>query len=360
MSQLAQIINFSDKFSDNILPATAIFTDGNTPVNITSGTGGISFFKDSLFGYGIVVFNTDFDTTDLSFNFGDALKTTITEAGVYRLQMSIFDFDSGANTFLPFDFEILVYRNGVFSETLEGTFDFDAATHSGKSVTFCQEVVCDGSVFELDFSFVMKKDLTSPVSNNSVRFCNLKLELDNKFLGVVSPYSLPFDYISKNTDLHIAETAWSVPDVGAQVVANGASLNLFTLINNVTNKDNTNSDVYDQLDITTNAIKTTYRGCKIIHTIRVSFNIITGTDQFYQLQIRRAIDDSIVYRSQLQRNTDETIQTVEMTTRTLSNTDPFTIDGFYIAFVNNSGFSATIDDALSIVIISHYQKSQPQ
>jgi len=196
MSQLVQINNFANKFSDNILPITSVFSDDSTVVNITSGTGGISFFKNPLFGYYFGILNTAFTTTDLSFNFGDALFTTITEAGIYRFQLSIFDVDSGANTFLPFDFEVLVYKNGVYSETLEGTFDYDSSEYSNKLVTFCQEIVCDNSITDLDFSFNIKHDVSAPVSNTSFQFCNLKLELDNKFLGTVSPYSLPFDYYS--------------------------------------------------------------------------------------------------------------------------------------------------------------------
>lgn len=158
-------------------------------------------------------------------------------------------------------------------------------------------------------------------------------------------------YASKN----ISETQWDVPDIGPQVVANGAALNLLTLINNATHKNTTNSDSFDQLDIVSNSIITTFQGAKTIHLIRLTFNILVGVDQFYQIQIRRAIDDSVVYRCQIQRNTDESIQTVEMTTRTLSALDPFTVDGFYLAFVNNSGASATLDDSLSLVIISNYQ-----
>lgn len=158
-------------------------------------------------------------------------------------------------------------------------------------------------------------------------------------------------YASKN----ISETQWDVPDIGAQVVANGASINLLTLINNATHKNATNSDTFDQLNIVSNSIKTTFQGAKTIHLVRLSFNIIAGVDQFYQIQIRRTIDDSVVYRAMVQRNTDETIQTIEMTTRTLSGSDPFVVDGFYLAFVNNSGTSATLDDALSLVIISSYQ-----
>ena len=158
--------------------------------------------------------------------------------------------------------------------------------------------------------------------------------------------------------LHISETQWDVPDIGAQVVADGSFINLFTLINNSTHKNLTNSDTFDQLNIVSNAIKTTYRNSKTIHLVRITLNIVSGTDQHYQLQIRRKVDDSVVYRSVLQRNSDETIQTIEMTTRTLSGTDPFVVDGFYLAFVNNSGSPATIDDALSVVIISSYQIGQ--
>lgn len=158
--------------------------------------------------------------------------------------------------------------------------------------------------------------------------------------------------------LNVVETQWDVPDIGPQVVANGNSINLLSLINNVTHKNATNSDTHDQLNIVSNSIKTTYNGSKTIHLIRVTLNILSGTDQWYQIQIRRTVDDSVVYRLQINRNSDETIQTVEMTTRTLSALDPFVVDGFYLAFVNNSGASATLDDALSVLVISTYQKGQ--
>lgn len=172
-----------------------------------------------------------------------------------------------------------------------------------------------------------------------------------------------FQKVNENFDelydsVNISETQWDVPDIGTNNIANGDFLNLFTLINNATHKNATNTDAFDELDIISNSIVTIYRNCKTIHTIRISLNITAGTDQFYQIQIRRTVDDSVVYRKQLQRNADETIQTIEMTTRTLSAIDPFVVDGFYLAFVNNSGASATIDDAMSLVIISKYQKAQ--
>jgi len=361
MPNLIQINSFSNKFSQNLFPAKSTFTDLVNPVSFNTTGGSASFGTGDPWrlDYSFFFTNTLFTTVDLSFNLGDALTTEVAQTGNYLFQMAIRDDVSGPNSFLPFDFEVLIYKDAVHTDTFEGTFDVDSTTYNGKWAVFSQNIFIN-SLVEVDFSFKIKHNPLAPTSTQSCQIGMLKLELDNKFIGTRSAYSLPVSFFSESSDLHIAETQWNVSDVGAQVVANGDSLNLFTLIDNAINKDNVNSDSYDQLDIVTNAIKTVYRGNKIIHTIRVSFNIITGTDQFYQLQIRRAIDDSVVYRSQIQRNADETIQTVEMTTRTLSTTDPFVIDGFYIAFVNNSGASATIDDALSVLVISHYQKSQKQ
>lgn len=157
--------------------------------------------------------------------------------------------------------------------------------------------------------------------------------------------------------LNLAETLWSKTTITPTTVTNGSFINLLTLISN-TDIDGVNSDTYDLLSIASNAIKTTWRGSKIIHLIRIAFNISTGTDQFYQIQIRRKVDDSVVYRRMVQRNSDETIQTVEMTTRTLSGTDPFVVDGFYLAFVNNSGSSADLTGTLSVLVISNYQTQQ--
>jgi hypothetical protein len=169
---------------------------------------------------------------------------------------------------------------------------------------------------------------------------------------------LPFDLLATTEQLNIVETQWDVPSVTTTTIANNSYLNLLTLINNATNKNTTNTDVYDELQIVSNSILTTYRGCKTIHTIRISFNISTGSEQFYQLQIRRTVDNSVVYRCPLLRNPDESVQTAEMTTRTLSDLDPFTIDGFYITLVNNSGASCEISGAMSLLIISKYQKVQ--
>jgi len=361
MSNLIQITDFTNRFSENLMPVGATFTDANQTKNITSGTGAITTgFADNT-DYAFEVVNTSFTTVDLNFNFGNTLRTPIGgREGYFIFQMSIKDAVGGVNSFLPFDFEVLIFKDNVHTDSMFGTFDVDSAEFDDKWVTFAQNIFVSGLVGNVDFAFKIINDPTSPASTANWYFGQMKFEQDNKSLGIPTPFTIPKDFLIKENSLFISETQWDVADVGPQVVANGGFINLFSLINNATDKNVVNSDTYDPLNIVSNSIITDYKGCKTIHLIRVSFNVIAGTDQFYQLQIRRTLDDSVVYRSQLQRNADETIQTVEMTTRTLSNTDPFTIDGFYIAFVNNSGASATIDDSLSVVIISNYQKAQKQ
>lgn len=362
MAQLIPINSFSNKFSENVLSVGTAFLDENQTVNITSGTGNVfpNLEIEGAINYGFDVRHTNFDTTDLSFNFGNTLSTNIFQKGVYLFQISIKDDNEIIDSFQDFDFEVLVYRSGLLTDTLQGTFSFDGDTYNRKWATFSQNIVFEDGEPDLDFAFTIKHNPLSPVTINEFQMGNIKLELDDKFLTAPTPYSLPKSVFSQTSDLYISETQWDVADIGPQVVADGASLNLLTLINNATNKNTLNTDVFDELNIVSNSIVTTYRGCKIIHTIRISLNILTGSDQFYQVQIRRTIDDSVVYRNQIKRSPDETIQTIEMTTRTLSDIDPFTVDGFYIAFVNNSGASATIDNEMSLVVISKYQKAQKQ
>jgi len=357
MPSLVPITSFSNKYSPNLIPSYSVFND-DTILNVTSGVGVLQLsVNDAYRGNYATILNQNYKTNDLHFNFGDSLKTPIAKNGLYSFQMTIFR----TGVIIPnISIGLEIYQDGIYTGTINGVYNqSNIYSQVGNSVTFSQTIDCLG-IFELDFAFVVYKDASASDTNLGFNIGNFKIEYDTENATFPTPYSLPIDYYSTTEDLHVSETQWSVTDVGTQLVANGGSLNLFTLINNATNKDLVNSDTYDQLDIVTNAIKTTYRGAKIIHTIRVSFNITVGTDQFYQLQIRRAIDDSVVYRSQLQRNADETIQTIEMTTRTLSETDPFVLDGFYIAFVNNSGAIATIDDGLTVLVINNYQKSQQQ
>lgn len=149
------------------------------------------------------------------------------------------------------------------------------------------------------------------------------------------------------------ETAWLTTGVNENIADDGV-LNMLTLFDNVLDKQAI-SDKYDQLDISTDKILTKYRGAKTLHTIRLIFDIATGNIQFYQLELRRKSDDSVISVHALNRNPDQTTQTVNILTRTLAVNDPFVTGGFYLAFVNQSGLACTITGNLQLIIISQYQ-----
>lgn len=159
------------------------------------------------------------------------------------------------------------------------------------------------------------------------------------------------------TAVNSTETVWYNPAITPTTINNGSYLNILTLLNNTTHKD-TISDSFDQLNIVSNGIKTTWRGSKIAQFIRVKFNISTGNDRTYQLQIRRSADDSVVYRELVERDATDPIQNKLLFTRTISETDPFVTGGFYLALMNNSGASCQITGDLQIVHVSQYQLIQ--
>lgn len=154
----------------------------------------------------------------------------------------------------------------------------------------------------------------------------------------------------------ITETIWNHSVASTITIADNAEINLFDYISDA-DINATVSDSFNQLSIdsTTHAIKTIWTGAKIIHNIRLSISFDTGNSQFYSIELRRQVDDSVISRHTVFRNPDEAEQTINIVTRTLSSTDPFVVDGFYLALVNNSGASTGLDEVFNLLIINNYQ-----
>lgn len=179
---------FSNKFSDNILTEKSMFKGAS--INVTAGSGVSGFFQDAYYGNFASVQCTCYKTEDFIFNFGDALTTPITKDGNYLFQLSIFDLDPTIEFFVPFEFGINVYKDGIFDQVITGQMVSDPDLNSKKTITFSQNIECT-SIAELDFSFVIYADVTYPFNNMNFNIGNFKLEHDNKFLGLPTPYSLP-------------------------------------------------------------------------------------------------------------------------------------------------------------------------
>lgn len=353
MSTFSFISQCRPEYSENLFNANSVITD-QSQVNKISGSALSSISIDSENFYekykSLKLFNNSI-TTPLVVNVWNAFGFVTNNDGNHILSLRVLH-----KQVTPFEhkLKVNVFANSIFSHSIELSI---TETNRNEWLTFAQSFNVSSEV-EIGLTFEFTLDPTDPTEQCELWVGGLKIEYDDRNLGTPSVYTLPRDFNVGLNDIFISETQWDVSDIGTNNINDGDSLNLFTLINNATHKNTTNSDTYDELNIVSNAIRTTYRNGKIIHNIRLALNISAGSDQHYQMQIRRVIDNSIVYRALMQRNPDEATQTIEMTTRTLSESDPFVIDGFYIAFVNNSGAIATINGALSLVIISSYQKAQ--
>ena len=192
MSTFTRINTFSNKFSDNMLPITSVFND-DTVLNVTSGSGTCNFIRDREYGSFANMSVTSYNTTAFNFNFGDALKTVIDFNGNYFFQLSFFNFNTTPEFFVPFEFYVDVYKDGVLSETIEGQMVSNPTLNSEKTITFAQNIVCN-AIDELDFAFRVGEDVTYPFTNITFSVGNFKLEHNNKFLSAPTPYSLPINY----------------------------------------------------------------------------------------------------------------------------------------------------------------------
>lgn len=100
-----------------------------------------------------------------------------------------------------------------------------------------------------------------------------------------------------------------------------------------------------------------YEGYRLNHNFRVNFNIQTGSDQTYSLQLRRYADDSTIGSPiQVRRNTDVSGNLFTIVSYTAGANDPFVTGGFYFALDNQSGVDAVFIERAGILIQTYYQK----
>lgn len=161
---------------------------------------------------------------------------------------------------------------------------------------------------------------------------------------------------------NFGSTQWS-KSIPTTSIPNGTFINGFSVFDNVIDKVPSGTTTYDELNINASGyivipyIGKPYEGQLLNHIIRVNFNIDAGNLQTLRLELRRAIDDTVVGSPiQLQRNPDETGQQIMFLTYTSSSSDPFAVDGFYIALVNESGVSISVSGNAGVYIKTFFQK----
>lgn len=160
--------------------------------------------------------------------------------------------------------------------------------------------------------------------------------------------------IDKFRQESLNRTQWS-QNISNTTIADGTSLNILTLIPNNSKVSNGTDGGINELNIAFNGIIINWHGTPMTHEIRVIYTLSTGTDQNYNMELRRIVDDSVIGTAQIDRNSDTGIATAIFSTYTGSSTDPFVVNGFYIAFRNNSGASVDITTNLNLFITSYFR-----
>ena len=101
-----------------------------------------------------------------------------------------------------------------------------------------------------------------------------------------------------------------------------------------------------------------YDGQRLLHTMRVNFDISTGNQvQSAALTLRRFGDDSVIGSSiKVDRDVDVPGNQFVFETYTNGATDPFVLGGFYFALENNSGNTLTFETKAGILVQTIFQR----
>lgn len=195
MADLIQIDKCVGEYSENLFPVEAVF-EGTTTIN--SGGAGTVTEQTGLSFEGERSVNLFCNTSAVSvlfttFNFGNDIFTEVTKTGQYIYSFRLYNGTVSTDTLNIFVRSFL-YVNGLLTETYEieiNTGDFSRNTWTTVAQSF--PLVAGDDV---NFTFeVAVPTSPEPNPNVSLNFDGLKLEFDDKNMGIPSTYSLP---IGKN------------------------------------------------------------------------------------------------------------------------------------------------------------------
>jgi hypothetical protein len=224
------------------------------------------------------------------------------------------------------------------------------------SGTFTQNLITAVGNIGLEFEFINSGSGIVTLDANSAETINgsLTLVLPSDTGVKIKSDNSNWIITSKFKQENLNRTQWS-QNISTTTIANATSLNILTLIANASKVTNGTDGGINELNIVLNGILIPWHGVAMTHEIRVIYTIDTGSSQNYNMELRRVIDNSVIGTSQVNRNADTGIATAFFSTYTGSSTDPFVLNGFYIAFRNNSGASVDITTNLNLFITSYFR-----
>lgn len=202
----ALITDNTNKYSENLFSRKSVF-DGTITLNKTGGTSlaTITYSDEYVYkqGKSIKSYITDTDVLNPvfnAFNLGDSLTFTCTKTGNY-----VFSFNALAFFGPSLDsIEKIIVTKYVNSLPVDIEFLFEDVDGSNlnteKWYNFSQSFNLNATDV-LDFSFKHYKELNGAIPTSTLYLDGFKLELNDRFNGIPTPYSLPLvdiDYDIQN------------------------------------------------------------------------------------------------------------------------------------------------------------------
>ena len=256
MADLIQIDNFINKYNDNLLSENSLLKN-NPTVNFSSGTGAYSITNEN--SYSKASNCIDFyevqnviSGSNVTFDLGDALEYTILKDSDYIFQFSVYN--ERVNCAIPWfmDFKLKLYINGVLTETYTKNIDINALEEL-KYYTFAQSF----ELFEnqvVNFAFELDApSIGNPNPNLTFNVGGFKLEVDDKFTGLPTPYSLPKEEYNIN-DLGFGVYNATQYTVGSPLVVNAGNTSILDINGGTTLKTRLPRGVSDLFDVATSKI----------------------------------------------------------------------------------------------------------
>ena len=101
-----------------------------------------------------------------------------------------------------------------------------------------------------------------------------------------------------------------------------------------------------------------YFNQRLFHTMRVNFNIATGSIQYSEFGLYRYEDDTLIGATQLLlRNPDVTGVQAVIETYTSGANDPFVDGGFYVGLKNSTGLTLNFENDAGFLIQNKFESS---
>jgi len=193
MANLIQTEVFKNEYSPNLLFIKSLF---NETITVSySGDGSVDIVDENAFATdsrSAYLFTTYDIVTGISetFSFGDALQFMTTKAGNYIFSFNMLNTSNFGEEVLT-DLIVEVWVDGNLEYTFTTEYDFNTFEQDYFYNFNCGFQVIEGK----EVNFVFKLNGAYPgagITPLKLYFSGFKCELDDKYLNVPTPFSLPF------------------------------------------------------------------------------------------------------------------------------------------------------------------------